>query len=79
MNMNLSKPREMATDREALGVAVHGVAKSWTWLIAKQQIAITICFMFSGTPKLGAYVLKIVIFSSWIGPLNIMSYPFFLL
>ena len=30
MNMNLGKLREMVRDREAWGVAVHGVAKSST-------------------------------------------------
>ena len=31
-DMNLSKLWEMVKDREALHAAVHGVAKSWTWL-----------------------------------------------
>ena len=29
-DMNLSKPQEVAKDREAWCVAVHGVPKSWT-------------------------------------------------
>ena len=32
MHMNLSKLREMVKDREAWRAAVHGVAKTWTWL-----------------------------------------------
>ena len=32
MNMSLSKIWEMVKDREAWHSAVHGVAKSWTWL-----------------------------------------------
>ena len=32
MNMNLSKLQELVEDRRAWHAAVHGVAKSWTWL-----------------------------------------------
>ena len=32
MDMSLSELQEMVMDREAWRVAIHGVAKSWTWL-----------------------------------------------
>ena len=32
MDMNLGKPREMVSHREAWHAAVHGAAKSWTRL-----------------------------------------------
>ena len=37
MDMNLSKLQEIAEDRGAWHAAVHGVAKSWIWLLVTEQ------------------------------------------
>ena len=55
IDMSLSKLRELVMDREAGHTVVHGVAKSWTRLVTKQQqkilfIAIT-SILFKNTTR----------------------------
>ena len=42
MDMSLGKLRELVLDREAWHGAVHGVAKSWTWLSNRTELNATL-------------------------------------
>ena len=46
MNMSLSKLQEVVKDREALCVAVHGVAKRCTWLSNWTTIKQLVCALY---------------------------------
>ena len=48
MDMNLSE-RELVLDREAWRAAIHGVAKSWTWLSDWTELNWTVTFICSDT------------------------------
>ena len=47
MDINLSKLREIVEDRGAWHAAVHGVAKSWTWLIDWTTTKTILCWDFA--------------------------------
>ena len=46
MDMSLNKLTELVMDREACCAAVHGVAKSWTWLSNSTELKLCLNFFF---------------------------------
>ena len=66
MNVNLSKPRELVMEREASHAAVHGVAKTWTWLSDWTELMPK----FTGEKlfhmdKITEHSIKFTVFKSW--------------
>ena len=48
MDMGLSRLRELVMDREAWRAAVHGVARSWTWLNKWTELKDSVAFHWGG-------------------------------
>ena len=50
MNMNLGKLQVMVRAREAWCAAVHGITKSWTWLVTEKQLVVCALLLLGRQP-----------------------------
>ena len=51
MDVSLSRLRELVMDRESSRAAVHGVAKSWTWLSDWTELKNKRVWQFNNSPR----------------------------
>ena len=66
VDVSLSELREMAIDREAWRAAIHGVAKSWTWLSDWTELNWDIVEILALSLSVSIqYLLMILTFSWW--------------
>ena len=61
MDMNLSKLQKMVRDRQAWRAAVHGVAKSWTWLVTEQQQSEECLYSQKSSNHYTSVILKVLL------------------